>query len=64
MEHHPLVTWQSLGQSEAFPPFRVGWLQPIRDFPTTEPGMLQHHNTKMYKKRSHAPQGPILKVHS
>ena len=51
IKHHPLVVRQSLGQSEAFLPFGVGWLQPIRDFPTIEPSTLQHHNTKTYKKR-------------
>ena len=44
---HPPVTWQSLSQSEAFPPLSLGWPQPIRDFPTSEPGMLQRHNTKV-----------------
>ena len=29
----------------------MGWPQPIRDFPAIEPGTLQHHNTKSYKKR-------------
>ena len=51
IKHRPLVTWQGLGQSEAFPPFRVGRPQPIRDFPAIEPGTLQRHNTKSYKKR-------------
>ena len=60
IKHHPLVTWQSLSQSEAFPPFRAGWPQPIRDFPTIEPGTLQHHNTKMYKKRCTCTSGSSL----
>ena len=47
IEHHPLVTQQSLGQSEAFLPLSLGWPQPIRDFPTIEPCTLQHHNTKV-----------------
>ena len=51
IEHRPLVTWQSLSQSEAFPPFGAGQLQPIRDFPAIEPSTLQRHNTKTYKKR-------------
>ena len=60
IEHCPLVTWQSLGQSEAFPPFGVGQPQPIRDFPTIEPSTLQHHNTKTYKKRCMCTLGSSL----
>ena len=47
IEHRPLVTWQSLCQSEAFPPLSLGQPQPIRDFPAIEPGTLQCHNTKV-----------------
>ena len=47
IKHRPLVTWQSLSQSEAFLPLSPGWPQPIRDFPTIESGTLQHHNTKV-----------------
>ena len=43
IEHCPLVMWQSLSQSEAFLPLSLEWSQPIRDFPTIEPGMLQRH---------------------
>ena len=60
IEHRPLVAQQSLGQSEAFPPFGAGWLQPIRDFPAIEPSMLQRHNTKMYKKRCTCTSGSSL----
>ena len=60
IEHCPLVTWQSLSQSEAFLPFGAGWLQPIRDFPAIEPGTLQCHNTKMYKKRCTCTSRSIL----
>ena len=48
IEHCPLVTWQSLSQSETFPPLSVEWSQPIRDFPTIEPGMLQCHLLYIY----------------
>ena len=60
IEHRPLVMWQSLGQSEAFPPFRAGQPQPIRDFSTIEPGTLQCHNTKTYKKRCTCTSGTSL----
>ena len=43
IKHHPLVTWQSLGQSEAFLPLSPGWPQPITDFPAIEPSMLSHN---------------------
>ena len=62
IEHCPLVTWQGLGQSEAFPPFSAGQPQPIRDFPTIEPCMLQCHNTKSYKKRCACTSGSSLEV--
>ena len=61
-EHCPLVMRQSLGQSEAFPPLSMGWPQPIRDFPAIEPGMLQCHNTKSYKKRCVCTSGASLEV--
>ena len=41
IEHCPLVALQTLGQSEAFLPLSPGRPQPIRDFPTIEPGTLQ-----------------------
>ena len=62
IEHCPLVARQGLGQSEAFPPFSTGWPQPIRDFPTIEPGTLQRHNTKSYKKRCTCTSGSSLEV--
>ena len=62
IEHYPLVMQQSLSQSEAFLPFRVGQPQPIRDFPTIEPGTLQCHNTRTYKKRCTCTSGSSLEV--
>ena len=60
IKHHLLVTWQSLSQSESFPPFKAGWPQPIRDFPAIEPSTLQCHNNKTYKKRCVCTSGSSL----
>ena len=62
IKHCPLVMQQSLSQSEAFPPLSLGWPQPIRGFHAIEPGMLQCHNTKSYKKRCACTSGSSLEV--
>ena len=50
IEHRPLVTWQSLSQSEAFPPF--------------SPERFNVIPSKPYKKRCKCTSGSVLKFHS
>ena len=57
IEHRPLVMRQSLSQSEAFLPLSPEHSQPIRGFPTIEPGMLLSSLQNHVKRGVCAPQG-------